>query len=234
MRYAQYPPVGTLDDAAILLVSQGGIMLRVTVAELVAAVPASGVQSVNGDTGPNVVITLGDLNGEIAGTAAAAIATHDSSAVAHGSVAANFAAHVGVGGVAKHPLATGALAGFMPVLSGSAVDTLRGDGTWGAASSQLAVTVQTGPVVYAPGSANRLILAFATAGAVTVTLPAITADMAGQTFIVKAIDVTNAITLNRSSTDTIDGFNSLALTVLYQSVTLIPYYNALGSYWNVV
>lgn len=70
-------------------------------------------------------------------------------------------------------------------------------------------------------NADTLILADATAGAVTITLPA-AASSAGHRLIIKKTDASaNAVTVDGSGAETIDGAATASLTAQYQSIEIV-------------
>jgi hypothetical protein len=84
---------------------------------------------------------------------------------------------------------------------------------------------------YTVTATDTVIFANATTGAVTITLPA-AASFTGYRFYVKRIDstTTNAVTIGRTGTDTIDGQTSISLDVQYMSVMLVSN----GSAWYIL
>jgi hypothetical protein len=69
---------------------------------------------------------------------------------------------------------------------------------------------------------NHVITADATAGAVTYTLPAISATTRGIWYRIKKIDASvNTVTIARTGADTIDGAASQIITLQYQSIDII-------------
>jgi hypothetical protein len=69
---------------------------------------------------------------------------------------------------------------------------------------------------------NHVITADATAGAVTYTLPAISATTRGIWYRIKKIDASaNTVTIARTGADTVDGAASQILTLQYQSIDII-------------
>lgn len=69
-------------------------------------------------------------------------------------------------------------------------------------------------------TSNMVYLVDATSGAVAITLPA--ASNTDKTFTIKKIDSsTNAVTVTRAGSDTIDGATTYVLSVQYQSVTIL-------------
>lgn len=76
---------------------------------------------------------------------------------------------------------------------------------------------------------NDLVLVDATAGAVTITLPAATPGHAAVR--VKKVDASaNAVTVQRAGSATIDGANSVALADQYDAVEVV----ADGTNWHVI
>ena len=74
-----------------------------------------------------------------------------------------------------------------------------------------------------------LILADATAGAITVTLPK-AARWAGLTLIIKKIDASNNVTIDGDGSETIDGAATVVLNTQHHSRTLFSD----GSNWRVI
>lgn len=70
------------------------------------------------------------------------------------------------------------------------------------------------------------------AGAVTITLPTGSANLNGRVFKIKKMGTTANVTVQRASTDTIDGAVSVALTDQYQALTLVWCHSA--SMWIVL
>lgn len=79
-------------------------------------------------------------------------------------------------------------------------------------------------------SNDYLVLVNATAGAVTLNLPA-AASSAGRVLNIKLIDASgNGVTLDGSASETIDGATTLAWTTQYQAYTIA----CDGTGWNVI
>ena len=77
---------------------------------------------------------------------------------------------------------------------------------------------------------DYLVLADATSGAITLTLPAV-ASANGAYIIVKKVDVSaNAVTIDGNGAETIDGATTKALTAQYDAVTVA----CDGSQWWIV
>lgn len=132
MKITQYPAVsGVATDDVIVLV-HNGVTMRATVAQLIAIIDSQGgaspVDSVNGMTG-DVVLTAADIGSISVSQAMVMLAAHNADAAAHGGVQAAFAAHLHAGGT-EHPLATNALAGFMPALPNDPTKFLNGQGAF--------------------------------------------------------------------------------------------------------
>jgi hypothetical protein len=68
------------------------------------------------------------------------------------------------------------------------------------------------------------------AGALTVTLPTITNAIIGHQFVIKKMGNIANVTVQRSSTDLIDGAATFVLTTQYQSVTV---YASAAGVWDV-
>jgi hypothetical protein len=111
---------------------------------------------------------------------------------------------------------------------GKVLKVASGQPAWGDANTAATAT-KTSNYTIVSGT-DVVILANATAGAVTITLPS-AASSAGYKFDIKRIDSTgNACTIARSGTDTIDGGTSLTLSVQYISVTVVSD----GSAWYII
>jgi hypothetical protein len=97
----------------------------------------------------------------------------------------------------------------------------------------LRLGVATKTSAYTAGTSDSLVLCDASSGAVTITLPAISAGVRGLLLHIKKIDASaNVCTIARGASDTIDGANSLTLSTRYSSRTLIA--PDLGIDWAVV
>jgi hypothetical protein len=83
---------------------------------------------------------------------------------------------------------------------------------------------------YTVATTDTVVFADATSGNVTITLP--TASTAsGYRFFVKRIDgSSNSVTVQRSSSDTIDGATSQSLPIQYMSITVVSN----GSNWFII
>lgn len=236
----QLSPGAALDGTELVAIVQDGVTVRATTQAIanLASTGASPVISVNGQVGL-VVLGAADVAADPAGTSAAGVAAHDASAGAHGGVEALFSAHDGAGGAA-HALADLTDHGFMPSLSGNATDYMAGDGTF----KPLPVAANNIPVEriddtdspYVPNADDGLILVDASAAAVDINLPTITAPLDGLVLYIKRTSAgAFAVTINRSGSDTIDGATSKSLPTQYQSWTLVASYDSGGnSFWNVV
>lgn len=248
MRISEFPAgVPTVDESELVLVVQGGLTQKLTIAQLnalrqpfsatllaIAGLGGSGYLFRDGSGVWSFDPGTGGAY-DPAGTAAALVASHDADPAAHSGIVLAFTAHLGSGGTA-HALATALAAGFMPALSGNATDTLRGDGSWGPSAELLAVTrIDDTDSPYAVTD-DDLVLVDATANPVSVNLPEITAAIDGKQVIIKATNATNAITIFADATapDLIDGAASVQLLVTNQSYTLVASYDAGGSFWSVV
>jgi hypothetical protein len=101
---------------------------------------------------------------------------------------------------------------------------------WSALRRELATlqAVNTGRVASRTATASTsavmgdyLILADATAGAVTVTLPPV-GESIGALIVVKKSDASaNAVTVDANGSETIDGATTVALTAQYDAVTVV-------------
>lgn len=248
MRISDFPAgVSTTDESELVLVVQGGLTQKLTIAQLnalrqpfsatlvaIAALTGTGYLYRDGSGTWSFDAGTGGSY-DPAGTAAALVAAHDSSSASHSGIVVAFLAHRGVGGVAEHSVATALAAGFAPALSGSANDFVDGTGAYTAPRMYApTIRIDYGDSPYSAMAGAQVILADATSGAITVSLPAITAAMDGRPVIVKAINATNTITVNCDAADNIDGAADAELTVTNQSMTFIPSYDAGGSYWSIV
>lgn len=231
-KISELTAASALDGTEPVAIVQGGVTVRTTTQEIADLGGGGGaVSSVNGQTG-TVSLTAPDVGADAAGAAAAAVAAHNGDPGAHGGVAASLTSHIGSGGAA-HANATTLAAGFMSASDKAALDALVIGG------SSVGVTrITNADSPYTPG--GGAILANATGGNIVVNLPVIDAAIDGLEIIVKAVAVgANTVTINAynagDGTDKIDGANSYALTVQYQSVTLVASYDAGGdSYWSIV
>ena len=120
---------------------------------------------------------------------------------------------------------------FTRLAIGSTGDVLTVSGglpSWGANSVVMATATKT--TNYTVTTSDTVILADATAGNVTITLPS-ASSASGYRFFVKRIDGSaNSVSIARAGSDTIDGSISLNITVQYVSITLISN----GSNWFIV
>lgn len=88
----------------------------------------------------------------------------------------------------------------------------------------------TKTAAYTALATDDTILVDATAGAITITLPAV-ASSAGVTLTVKKIDSSgNAVTLDGNASETIDGATTKALSAQWASLTI----HCNGSAWYIV
>lgn len=100
----------------------------------------------------------------------------------------------------------------------------------GSAGAATALSVATKSAAYTITSTDNVLLVDASGAARTMTLPAASAS-SGKLFTVKKIDsTTNAVTIARAGSDTIDGQTSYILTAQYQSVNVISN----GTLWYLV
>ena len=101
-------------------------------------------------------------------------------------------------------------------------------GGGGASNQVVAVVTKTG--AYTITSSDQVVLVDASAGAVTITLP-LASGVNKYIFTVKKIDSSvNAVTIARTSSDTIDGATSQTIGDQYQSLTFVSN----GSVWYIV
>jgi hypothetical protein len=111
---------------------------------------------------------------------------------------------------------------------GKVLKVSGGQPAWGDASVAATAT-KTSNYTIVSGT-DVVILANASSGAVTITLPTASSS-AGYKFDIKRIDSTgNTCTIARSGSDTIDGGTSLTLDVQYISVTVVSD----GSAWYII
>jgi len=112
--------------------------------------------------------------------------------------------------------------------SGQALRVSGGLPAWGDGSSGFSTATKTSN--YTVTSSDTVIFADATAGNVTVTLPA-ASGLSGYRFYVKRIDGSvNSCSVARSGADTIDGQTSVSLDLQYTSLTLVSN----GSAWYII
>ena len=91
--------------------------------------------------------------------------------------------------------------------------------------------VSNGGSNYTIQEAQTVMLASASSGAVTITLPDAAGTNANRVIIVKKMDATsNAVTVTGTGGDTIDGQTNFILTTQYASITVVSD----GSNWNIV
>lgn len=77
---------------------------------------------------------------------------------------------------------------------------------------------------------SQIILADASSGAITITLPAISASDKRR-YVIKKIDATsNAVTIDADGAETIDGSLTLSISNLYDAVCIVPF----GTGWFIV
>jgi len=248
MRISDFPAgVPTVDESELVLVVQGGLTQKLTIAQLNALrQPFSAtLVAIAGLSGSGYLYRDGSGTWSFdpgtggaydpAGTAAATVASHDADPAAHSGIVAAFTLHQGAGGTA-HAVATALEAGFLPALSGVPEDVLRGDGTWGSSSKLLSVDRiddTDSPYTITGGD---VVLVDSTSGIVDVYLPEITQALDGWQIIIKATNAANVITIYADTTapDLIDGGASVQLLVTNQSYTLVASYALGNSFWSVV
>lgn len=110
---------------------------------------------------------------------------------------------------------------------GQILKTNSGSPTW---SDPNSVAIATKTTNYTVGSSDTVIFANATSGNVTITLPA-ASGLPGYKFYVKRIDgSTNTVTVQRSSTDTIDGMTSFTVDQQYTALSVVSN----GSAWYIL
>lgn len=96
--------------------------------------------------------------------------------------------------------------------------------------SDVSRSIVTETTNYTATTSDYTILVDATAGAVTITLPA-ASGLTGQVINIKKIDSSsNAVTISRAGTDTIDGGTTLSIATQYQAYTV----QTNGSAWWVI
>mgnify|MGYP001390819270 CR=1 FL=1 len=251
MRISDFPAgIPTVDESELVLVVQGGLTQKLTLAQANALRQpfSTTLVAIAGLTGSGYLYRDGagtwsfdpGTGGSYdpAGTAAAAVASHDADSAAHGGIVLAFLAHRGVGGLAEHPVADSTDPGFMPALPtdpAAGLLYLDGLGNFSTPNLRLPVArIDDTDSPYAAGAGSQIVIVDASANPVTVDLPEITAAMDGCQVVVKARDATNTITINCDAADDIDGGSSVQLLVTNQSYTLVASYDAGGSFWSVV
>jgi hypothetical protein len=105
--------------------------------------------------------------------------------------------------------------------------TTGGAPSWGSPAGSLTVAAKTSN--YTVTSSDGLLTGDSSGGAFQFTLPAVSSN-SGKVYYFKKIDSsTNAITIARAGSDTIDGATSITLTAQYESTVLISNGSALWS-----
>lgn len=128
-----------------------------------------------------------------------------------------------VSGVDANPTYRALVAADLPV--GVAINLQAGAGvslTTTATSTTISVNgvTSTTTTPYAPASTDFIILVNSTGGAKVVDLPAVASNL-GRILHIKKFDTSgNTVTINRNSTDMIDGATSYVLSASYQGVSL--------------
>jgi hypothetical protein len=171
------------------------------------------------------------LNGKLSGTKAAPTATGSNgggSFIRHGSgISTNMRLQFGMYNTGT--LQT--LNTYMTILGTGNV----GIGTTSPASllqvnGAIATTIANKTAAYTLTASDSVITADATGGAFTVTLPT-AVGIAGRAYTVKKIDASaNAVTVGTTSSQTIDGAVTAALSARYQFVTVVSD----GANWQIV
>jgi hypothetical protein len=123
--------------------------------------------------------------------------------------------------------------------AGGALDIMNGNvgiGTWAPTSTlsingSIAVRAVTpGSYPYSAATNDQVILASAASGNVQINLPAV-ATVPGREYIIKKTDATaNTITIQANGAETIDGQNTIAENIQYQSYTIVSD----GNHWYVL
>jgi len=134
-------------------------------------------------------------------------------------------AHGNQGGGSLHAAATPTSSGFMPSTDKEYLNGLRGSGT----SQGIALGIRTVTADYTATSGDFTILGDATAGPITVTLPA----AAGSTRVlnVKKIDSSlNDVTIDGDASETIDGEPTQALVAQNECFTV----HSSGTAWFII
>lgn len=93
-----------------------------------------------------------------------------------------------------------------------------------------ASAVVTKTSAYTITSSDGVILANATSGAFTVTLPDPSSVQIGRHFTVKNIGTSNAVTVSRNGSETIDGANTYSLASQHSTVTVVTD----GTNWHII
>jgi hypothetical protein len=123
--------------------------------------------------------------------------------------------------------------------AGGALDIMNGNvgiGTWAPTSTlsingSIAVRAVTpGAYPYTAATNDQVILASAASGNVQINLPAV-ASVPGREYVIKKTDATaNTITIQANGAETIDGQNTVAMNIQYQSYTIVSD----GNHWYVL
>ncbi len=96
-----------------------------------------------------------------------------------------------------------------------------GDARYGVATGTLTLNTRGITVTDSVNATDYAVFADATAGAITVNLPAV-ASSAGRVLVVKKTDASgNAVTLDGSGTETIDGAATQAITAQYDALMVV-------------
>lgn len=248
-RVSQLSAASALDGTEIVPLVQGGVTVQATAQDIAALGGAGGgaVDTVNGQTG-TVVLTAADVGADPAGTANTAVSDHNVDPGAHpGTFQAQSGRLTAVEGMIGS--VSGSLAvfdsgeGVTPIdLSGLNTDFIRGDGSISPLTNGAQRIDNTDspfvPTVGAYDLRRSYIVCDCSGGNIVINLPAISPQADGAELIIKARAVgANTITINSDAADDIDGAASVALTTIYESLTLLACYDYLGggnSYWSIV
>ena len=124
----------------------------------------------------------------------------------------------------------------LSVNASTGATTLSGSLTGTSASFSSSVTatnyttaISTKTSAYTITATDSVILANATSGAVTITLPT-AASISGRQYTVKKIDAVNNVTLATTSSQTIDGSTTQVITSQYDSITVVSD----GTNWHII
>jgi hypothetical protein len=113
--------------------------------------------------------------------------------------------------------------------TGNVLKVASGLPSWGTVNGTFTTATKTA-TTYTVGSSDTVIFADATSNSITITLP-VASGLAGYRFYIKRIDGTaNTVTIQRSSSDTIDGMTSFTLDLQYTAFGVVSN----GSAWYIL
>jgi len=119
---------------------------------------------------------------------------------------------------------------FVRLGIGSSGQVLKSTGSVPAWSTSNSFTTNTQTTNYTVASTDTVVFANAASGNVTITLPA-ASGLTGYRFYIKRIDGSaNTVTVQRTSTDTIDGLTSFTLDLQYTAFGVVSN----GSNWYIL